>query len=95
MKTYRNLYPLVHDFENLFLAYQAAKKGKSSKAPVAAFMRRREDEIFLLQEELRHKTYAPGPYDSFWLMCKPGALVRCPSPLFFAGYSLDAENSVF
>jgi retron-type reverse transcriptase len=44
-----------------------AKKGKSGKEPVAAFMRKREDEIFALQEELQSKTYQPGAYHSFFI----------------------------
>jgi hypothetical protein len=39
MKTYRHLYPQVHDFENLYLAYRKARKGKRRKAPAAAFER--------------------------------------------------------
>ncbi len=65
MKTYKHLYPQVCSFENLYSAYLAAKKGKSAKAPVALFMRKREDEILALQEELKNKTYTPGKYHSF------------------------------
>jgi len=67
MKTYKHLYPQVCSFENLHLAYLKAKKGKSGKPPVAAFMRKREDEIFALQSELREKTYKPGAYHSFYV----------------------------
>ena len=38
MKTYRNLYPQVWDFENLYMAYHKARKGKrGNKSYVAAF----------------------------------------------------------
>jgi len=67
MKTYKHLYARLCSFENLFLAYQKAKKGKSSKAPVADFMRVREDELFALQNELQSKTYLPGAYHSFYI----------------------------
>jgi len=67
MKTYRHLYPQLYSFENLYMAYLAAKKGKSCKSPVADFMRNREDEIFSLQEELQAKTYRPGRYHSFYV----------------------------
>jgi retron-type reverse transcriptase len=67
MKTYKHLYPQITSFENLYLAYLAAKKGKSGKAPVAAFMRKREDEMFALQNELQNKTYQPGAYHSFYV----------------------------
>lgn len=65
MKTYKHLYPQITSFENLYLAYLDAKKGKSGKAPVAEFMRKREDELFALQYELQTKTYQPGAYHSF------------------------------
>lgn len=67
MKTYKHLYPQLCSFENLHLAFLKAKKGKSSKEPVAAFMRKREDEIFALQDELKSKTYQPGAYHSFFI----------------------------
>ena len=67
MKTYRNLFPRVWDFENLYLAYRAARKGKRGKAPVAAFERMQEDELLALQDELRNRTYIPGPYHSFFI----------------------------
>ncbi len=67
MKTYKHLYPDLCGFENLYLAYLLAKKGKSGKTSVADFMRKREDEIFALQDELRAKTYKPGAYHSFFV----------------------------
>jgi len=38
MKTYRNLYPQVWDFENLYLAYRKARKGKRSRPGGAYFI---------------------------------------------------------
>jgi RNA-directed DNA polymerase len=67
MKTYRNLYSQVWDFENLLLAYKKARKGKRGKAYVAAFEHKQEEELFSLQEELHQKTYKPGAYDSFFI----------------------------
>jgi RNA-directed DNA polymerase len=65
VKTYRNLYPQVYDFENLYRAYRKARRGKRAKAPAAAFERCQEDELLALQTELRQQTYTPGPYASF------------------------------
>ncbi|GEM_PF-4630302 len=65
MKTYRHLYPQVWDFENLYLAYRKARRGKRGKVPAAAFERHEEEELLRLQSELRAKTYLPGPYHSF------------------------------
>jgi len=65
MKTYKNLYPQICTFENLFLAYRAAARGKRGKAEVAAFERELEPNLFRLQEELLAQTYQPGPYTHF------------------------------
>ena len=67
MKTYRHLYPKIWDFENLYLAYRKARKGKRGKAPAAAFEQVQEEELLALQDELRAKTYNPGPYHSFYI----------------------------
>ncbi len=67
MKTYRNLYPRVWAFENVYAAYRAARKGKRKKPSVAAFEFNQEEELLRLQEELQTKTYQPGPYVSFYI----------------------------
>lgn len=67
MKTYRNLYPQVYAFENLYRAYRRARKGKRGKAEVAAFERCYEEELLTLQSELAGQSYAPGAYRSFYI----------------------------
>jgi RNA-directed DNA polymerase len=67
VKTYRHLYPQVWNWDNLYLAYRRARKGKRGKVPVATFEFRQEDNLVQLQEELRTKTYGPGPYHSFYV----------------------------
>ena len=67
MKTYRNLYPQVWDFENLYLAYRKARRGKRGRVPAAEFERIQDDELLALQDELRQRTYHPGPYNSFYI----------------------------
>jgi retron-type reverse transcriptase len=67
MKTYRNLYPQVYDFENLYLSYRAARRAKRDRAEVARFEARVEDQLFRLQEELRAETYQPGAYHHFYI----------------------------
>jgi RNA-directed DNA polymerase len=67
MKRYRDLYPQVYDFENLYLAYRAARRAKRDRAEVARFEARVEDQIFRLQEELRDGTYTPGAYRHFYI----------------------------
>ena len=65
MKTYKNLYSQICAFENLFLAYRAAARGKRGKPEVAAFERELEPNLFRLQEALVSQTYRPGPYHNF------------------------------
>jgi len=67
MKTYRHLYPQVWDFENLYLAYRKARKGKRGRPGAADFERIQDDELLALQTELRHFTYRPGRYHSFYI----------------------------
>ena len=65
MKTYRNLYPQVCAWDNLYLAYRKARRGKRSHVAVSDFEYNLESELVALQNELREKTYAPGAYSSF------------------------------
>ncbi len=67
MKTYRHLYHQVWDWDNLRLAYRRAARGKRGRAPAALFEFRLEDNLIALRDELRDKTYRPGPYYSFYI----------------------------
>lgn len=67
MKTYRNLYPQICDFENLYAAYCAARRAKRGRYEVMRFEQRVEDQLFRLQEELRDQTYTPGAYRHFYI----------------------------
>ena len=67
MKTCKHLYPLVCDFENLYLAYRKARKGKRGRAQPAQFERVQDDELLNIQEELQTFTYKPGKYHSFYI----------------------------
>jgi len=67
VKRYANLYPQVTTFENLYLAYRKAAKGKRGQAAVAAFEFDLERNLFDLQAELEAQTYTPGAYTSFYI----------------------------
>jgi len=67
MKTYKHLYQKVCDFENLYLAYRKARKGKRGRAQPALFERVQDDELLNIQEELQAFTYKPGSYHSFFI----------------------------
>ena len=65
MRIYRPLSDEVTSFENLYLAYRKAARGKRGHPPVAAFEFDLEANLCRLQDELVAQTYRPGPYFSF------------------------------
>ncbi|MBP8294397.1 MAG: group II intron reverse transcriptase domain-containing protein [Caldilineaceae bacterium] len=67
MKTYRNLFPEITDFANLYLAFRKARRGKRSRNAVAAFEVDMAANLFELQEELRSHAYRPGAYHNFYV----------------------------
>jgi retron-type reverse transcriptase len=67
LKTYNHLYPKVHDFENLYLAYRKARKGKRGRTQPAQFERVQEEQLIALQDELQAFTYQPGTYHNFYV----------------------------
>jgi RNA-directed DNA polymerase len=67
MKTYKNLYPQIHTFANLYWAFRAARCGKRDRAAVAGFEFDLERNLWRLQEELSGQTYQPGPYTNFYV----------------------------
>jgi hypothetical protein len=60
-------YTQVHTWENLWKAWRKAARGKRGRPPAAAFEYRLADNLLALEEELRTKTYLPGPYSSFFI----------------------------
>jgi RNA-directed DNA polymerase len=67
-RTFRGLYPLIYDLDNLWLAWRRARRGGKRKWPtVAAFEVDLEQNLWALHEELRDKTYQPGPYRHFMI----------------------------
>ncbi len=65
MKTYKNLYPELVSFGNLYVAFLDAARGKRGQPDVAAFEFDLEANLFQLQEELATRTYRHSPYDNF------------------------------
>jgi RNA-directed DNA polymerase len=70
MKTFKNLYPQVYSFENLYTAFRQARRGKRRRVEVAAFEFDMERNLLQLQAELRAQTYGPGAYTNFYI-CEP------------------------
>ena len=67
MKTYKHLYEKICDYENLFLAYKKARKGKTKKKYVRDFEVNLRENLLKLQEELINGTYYPKPLKTFIL----------------------------
>ncbi|NHZ71799.1 MAG: RNA-dependent DNA polymerase [Aquificales bacterium] len=67
MKTFKHLYPQIHSFAILETAFHKARRGKRSKANVAAFECNLDWELLALQEELGTEQYQPGGYRHFHL----------------------------
>jgi RNA-directed DNA polymerase len=65
MKVIDGLYTELASFENLYLAYRKAARGKRGQAPVAGFEFDLEANLWQLQEELATRSYRPGRYYSF------------------------------
>ncbi len=67
MKTYKNLYPQIYSFSNLYAAYRRARLGKRERATVASFEFDLEHNLITLSDELRDQTYTPGSYTNFYI----------------------------
>ena len=66
-RIYDNLYESIASFENLYLAYRGAAKGKRGQPEVAGFEFNLEENLVRLREELLDETYSPGGYRSFYI----------------------------
>ena len=60
MKTYKHLYPQITSYENLRLAFKAARKGKRAREDVATFEYNLEENLLNLQTKLENESYRPG-----------------------------------
>lgn len=61
------MYTQLCSWNNLWLAYRKAAKGKRGHPNVAAFEYHLEDNLLSLQAELESFTYRPGAYTSFYI----------------------------
>jgi len=67
MKTYKNLYPQVCSWDNVYKAWRKARRGKRGREAAATFEFYLEDNLLQLHRELETQTYTPGPYYSFYI----------------------------
>ncbi len=62
-----SLYAQICSFENLYLAYRKARKGKRGRAEVAGFEFHQEEQLLRLRDELASGTWTPGAYHNFFI----------------------------
>ncbi len=62
-----SLYPKVHAWSNLLQAHAQATRGKRGHGPAADFEVRLSDNLLSIRDDLVHKTYVPGRYQSFYI----------------------------
>ena len=67
MKSYNKLYEKIISFENLILAWQKARKGKTGKGYVIEFELELFCNLMALHYELKYESYKPKPLVSFIL----------------------------
>lgn len=79
MKSYKNLFPQICDFENLYQAFRRARRGKRSQPNVIAFELNLEENLVVLRQQLQAGTYQPGRYTHFTLYdSKPRRISAAP-----------------
>ena len=62
-----SLFQTISSWENLWLAYRKAAKGKRGHGPAATFEFQVADRLLRLQQELTSRTYQPGAYRHFYI----------------------------
>ncbi|HEY85775.1 MAG TPA: RNA-dependent DNA polymerase [Chloroflexi bacterium] len=65
MKTCKNLYIQISDFNNLYLAWRKARKNKRYKSSTVRFEQNLDQELLSLHRELNEQSYQPGQYVHF------------------------------
>ncbi len=79
MRRLKGLWPQVVSFDNLYLAWRRARRGKRSRAAVTAFALNLEKELLELQKALSERSYQPGDYRLFTLYeRKPRIIAAAP-----------------
>ena len=90
-----DLFAQICSFENLFLAYRKARKGKRGKTQVGTFEFNQEDELLQLQEELTSKTWTPGAYHSFYIHDPKRRLISAAPFRDLKNYCMDRQWDLF
>lgn len=65
MKRHGNLYKDITSYENIYLAYKHARKGKSWQDTIKIFEKDLENNIYNIQSSLKDKTFTTSKYSVF------------------------------
>lgn len=79
MKTFRNLFPEVYAFGNLYSAFLKAKKYKTQALDTLEFEYYLEKNLFRLQDELKGLTYQPQESKKLRVYEPVKRIISCPS----------------
>lgn len=77
-KTYNNLWEKIIDFENIFLAFKEARKGKRYKNEVLEFSNDLESNLISIQNELIWDKWKPGRWREFFVYDPKKRLIQAP-----------------
>lgn len=67
MKPIKNIYPKIFDFENLFEAWESARKGKKYRDEILRYSYNLEANLIEMQNNLIYGTYECGRYRPFFV----------------------------
>ena len=67
MKTIKNLFEKVVDFENLYEAWEQARRGKRYRDEVMEFSANLESNLIEIQNHLLYGSYTVGRYRPFYV----------------------------
>ena len=76
MKTYKNLFERVTDFNNLYRAFVETSRGKRHQAQVQQFEYHLEERLWEIKKELEEERYRWGRYRSFWIYDPKKRLIK-------------------
>jgi len=65
--TIKDIFPAIYDFENLYEAWENARKGKRYREEVLRFSYDLEANLIDIQNHLINGTYTVGKYRPFWV----------------------------
>lgn len=79
VKTYGHLWEQISSFENLYLAFMAARNKKTEKPEVMRFQASLEENLISMQNELLWKTWEPKPWRIFQVYEPKKRTVHAPA----------------